>query len=178
MPQTAVAYFYFDFNDPGKRDLASLMRSLIIQLSSQYDSIPKPLLDLYQSHQDGAKPAPDAALTQTFRDIVLTFHNVYIIFDALDESSNSEEVLEFIKTVQSWEFARLHLLATSRQVAEIEETLNDLVTDKLCLHDSKVNSDILDFIDDQLANDKKLAKWPPDIRKQIQKRLLQEEDGM
>jgi hypothetical protein len=178
MPQIAVAYFYFDFNDSGKRDISCLVRSLIIQLSAQCDSIPPPLLKLYQYHQYGARSAGEAVLTETFRDLVLMFHNVYIIFDALDESSNSEDILRFFKTTQDWELSRLHLLATSRQLTEIEETLNDLVTDKLCLQDSKMNSDILDFIVGQLATDKKLAKWPPEIREQIQERLLKDEDGM
>ena len=176
--QTSVAYFYFDFNDSGKRDISSLVRSLIIQLSAQCDSIPPPLLDLYQCHQSGAKSAGEAALTETLRDLVLTFHNVYIVFDALDESSNCEDVLQFIKTIQDWELSRLHLLVTSRQLAEIEATLDYLVTDKLCLQDSKMNSDILEFIVEQLATDSKLAKWPPEIRTQIQRRLLLDEDGM
>jgi len=178
MPQTAVAYFYFDFNDTGKRDTASLVRSLITQLSTQHELIPQPLLDLYQTHGNGTKPVEEQALIATLRNLVLVFHNVYLVFDALDESTNCEEVLELIHMIQSWELSYLHLTVTSRQLPEIEESLADFVTDKICLHDSELNKDIILYVADKLENDKTLAKWPIEIKLQIQTKLLAEQDGM
>ena len=178
MPQTAVAYFYFDFNDTGKRDTASLVRSLITQLSAHYELIPQPLLDLYKAHGNGTKPVEERALIATLWNLVLAFHNVYLVFDALDESTNCEEVLELIHIIQSWELSYLHLTVTSRQLPEIEESLADLVTDKICLHDSELNKDIIIYVADKLENDKILAKWPMEIKLQIQAKLLEEQDGM
>lgn len=178
MPKTVVAYFYFDFNDTGKRNLAALVRSLITQLVAQSDSIPRPLLDLYESHQNGKKSVDDEDLVTALRNIILTFHNVYIIFDALDESSDCEEVLGFIRTTQEWELSRLHLLVTSRQLPLIEEAFEGLISDRTCLQDSKMNKDITVYIADKLANDKTLTKWPPEIRRQIKEVLMAEEDGM
>jgi hypothetical protein len=178
IPQTAVAYFYFDFNDTGKRGTASLVRSLITQLSAQWEPISQPLLDLYQAHRNGIKPVEEQALIATLRNLVLVFHDVYLVFDALDESTNCEEVLELIHMIQSWELSYLHLTVTSRQLPEIEESLADLVTDKICLHDSKLNKDIILYVADKLENDKTLAKWPIEIKLQIQTKLLAEQDGM
>jgi hypothetical protein len=178
MPKTVVAYFYFDFNDTGKRNLAALVRSLITQLVAQSDSVPQPLLDLFESHQNGKKSVDDEDLVIALRNIILTFHNVYVIFDALDESSNYEEVLGFIRTTQEWELSRLHLLATSRQLPTIEEVFEELVSERICLQDSRMNKDITVYIADKLANDKTLTRWPPEIRKQIQAVLMAEEDGM
>jgi hypothetical protein len=178
MPQTAVAYFYFDFNDTGKRGTASLVRSLITQLSAQWEPIPQPLLDLYQAHGNGTKPVEEQALIATLRNLVLMFHNVYLVFDALDESTNCEEVLELIHTIQSWELSYLHLTVASRQLPEIEESLADLVTDKICLRDSELNKDITLYVTDKLENDKTLAKWPIEIKLQIQAKLLAEQYGM
>jgi hypothetical protein len=174
----ALAYFYFDFNDTGKRDINALLRSLITQLSSQSEEIPLPLRKVYESCQNGLKPIYEEASTSTLRELVLTFHNVYIIFDALDESSDCEEILQLIRTIQGWDLARLHLLATSRQLANIEESLLDLVTDQICLQDSKMNEDIFIYLADTLKNDKSFTKWPPDIKFQIKNKLLEGEDGM
>ena len=80
--------------------------------------------------------------------------------------------------IQSWELSYLHLTVTSRQLPEIEESLADLVTDKICLHDSKLNKDIILYVADKLENDKTLAKWPIEIKLQIQTKLLAEQDGM
>lgn len=110
--------------------------------------------------------------------MILTFHNVYVILDALDESLDCEEILHFINTLHGWDLSRLHLLVTSRQLADIEESLADLVTEKICLQDSKMNQDIILYVADKLENDKSLSRFPPDIRLQIQKKLLEGEDGM
>jgi hypothetical protein len=176
--QTALAYFYFDFNDIGKRDTNSLIRSLITQLSAQSDIIPVPLLELYNSQPDGTKVIDEENLLGTLRNLILTFHNVYIILDALDESVDCEEILHFINSIHGWDLSRLHLLVTSRQLADIEESLTDLATEKICLQDSKMNEDIILYVADKLENDKSLSKFPPDIRFQIQKKLLEGEDGM
>jgi hypothetical protein len=103
---------------------------------------------------------------------------VYIVFDALDESSECEEILQLIRTIQNWDLARLHLLVTSRQLANIEESLLNLVTDQICLQDSRMNEDISIYLAETLQNDKTFTKWPPDIRWQIKNKLLEGEDGM
>jgi hypothetical protein len=154
------------------------VRSLITQLSSQSEQIPFPLRHLYQSCQNGTKSADEEASITTLQELVLTFHNVYIVFDALDESSECEEILHLINMIQNWDLARLHLLVTSRQLANIEESLLSLVTDQICLQDSKMNEDIFIYLAETLQNDKTFTKWPPDIRWQIKNKLLEGEDGM
>ena len=49
---TAVAYFYFDFNDLEKLTLQSLVHSLVIQLLFQLSSTPVPLWDLWVRNHD------------------------------------------------------------------------------------------------------------------------------
>jgi hypothetical protein len=154
------------------------VRSLITQLSSQSEQIPLPLRNLYQSCQNGTKPVDEEASITTLQELVLTFHNVYIVFDALDESSECEEILQLIHKIQAWDLARLHLLVTSRQLANIEESLLSLATEQICLQDSKVNEDIFIYLAETLQNDKTFTKWPPDIRSQINNKLLEGEDGM
>ena len=106
------------------------------------------------------------------------FHNAYVVFDALDESVECEEVLTLITRMKSWNFPSFHILVTSRQLSHIEEIMSDLATTKICLQDSRMSEDIALYISDKLKNDKTLAKWPPDIRLQITTKLLTEEDGM
>lgn len=178
MPKTAVAYFYFDFTDIGKRDCAALVKSLITQLVAQSEFIPQPLLDLYEAHGNGSNLVDDEDLVIVLRNIILTFHNVYLVLDALDESSGCEEVLGLIRTTQQWRLSRLHLLTTSRQLASIEESFKDIIDDRICLQESTLNTDIAAYIANQLTNDKTLTRWPPDLRKHIQQVLMAEEDGM
>ncbi|KAK0123929.1 hypothetical protein ONS95_008919 [Cadophora gregata] len=178
MPQSAIVYFYFDFNDAGKRDVTSLIRSLITQLSAWTKATPIVLLEAYKSYQSGNLSDDDESLAIVLRNLVLTFENVYIVFDALDESSDCDGILQLMHTMKDWKLSRLHILATSRQLTGIEESLTGLVTDKICLQDAEMNEDIVLYVADKLQNDKKLSKWPPDIRLKIQTKLLGEEGGM
>jgi hypothetical protein len=178
MPQTALAYFYFDFNDTGKRDTNSLIRSLITQLSAQCAVIPLPLVELYNHQPDGTKAIDEEDLLRTLRNLILIFHNVYIVMDALDESSDCDEILQLIHLTIGWDLSRLHLLATSRQLTGIEESLTDLATENICLQDSEMNEDIIIYVTDKLENDKSFSRFPPDIRLQIQTKLLGGQDGM
>ena len=136
------------------------------------------MLELYNSQPDGTKIIDEERLLETLRNLVLTFHNVYVILDALDESADCEEILHFINAVHAWDLSRLHILVTSRQLADIEESITNLATEKICLQDSEMNQDIILYVADKLQNDKTLSKFPPDIRYQIQKKLLEGEDGM
>jgi len=70
-----------------------------------------------------------------------------------------DEVLELIATIEGWDLSRFHLLVTSRQLPNIEETLTDLVTSKVCLQDSSMNENITIYITEKLEHDKVLAKW-------------------
>ncbi|KIM99130.1 hypothetical protein OIDMADRAFT_201765 [Oidiodendron maius Zn] len=177
IPQSAIAYFYFDFSNTGKRDAVSLLQSVITQLLAACVEIPQTLLDLYQVGK-GIKPAEYQDLITTLHNMIPMFYRAYLVFDALDESTNCDEVTQLIQTIQSWEISNLHLIVTSRQLPEIEEALSLLVTHKICVHDSKLNKDIALYVADKLQNDKILAKWPPEIRSQIQKKLLTEDGGI
>ncbi|PQE07005.1 ankyrin repeat protein [Rutstroemia sp. NJR-2017a BBW] len=174
-PKTAIAYFYFDFNG----DVTSMLKSLISQLSAQSEELPTPLKDLYVTHTKKTSSLPtDEVLLQAFHDILLSFHNVYIIFDALDEASRNDELLSFITTVQGWRYQRLHLLVTSRQLSEIEDMLSGLVTGKICLQNSEIRHDIAYYVTDILANDKIMSRWPEKLRWEIQTKLVYEGEGI
>lgn len=177
-PTTAFAYFYFNFNDTGKRDTNAVLRSLIKQLAAQYDSVPPSLLQVYRDHGNGARSIEEISLVTTLQNLVLTFQSVYLIFDALDESSEIPNVLELLHEISSWGLSRLHVMVTSRQLPEIEELFSSICDAKICLQESDTNVDIELYVKDKLANDKALAKWPLDVRYQIQKMLLIGEDGM
>lgn len=155
-----------------------MLKSIIAQLSVQSDELPIPLKDLYNHHKKTSSFPPDEALLQTFHDILLTFHNVYIIFDALDEASRNDDLLSFITTIQGWRYQRLHFLATSRQLSEIEDIVSDLVTGKICLQNSGIRHDIVYYVNNILANDKIMSQWPRKLKMEIRDKLVYEGDGM
>lgn len=175
-PKIALAYFYFDFNG----DLTGALKSLIAQLSTQSNDVPRPLTDLYESlHLKTSTSPTDDALLECFRNILLSFHHVYIVFDALDEAARNEEVLSFISTIKAWKYQRLRLLVTSRQLADIEDVLSPLASGRMCLQDSQAaRGDIKYFVSEKIEHDKIMSKWPQNIRTDIELKLTREGDGM
>jgi hypothetical protein len=82
----AVAYFYFDFNDPEKQNATNCLSSLIAQLCSQVTDLPKMLKDLYNRCNDGKLKADMPALIAVLKAFALAedLNDIVIIADALD----------------------------------------------------------------------------------------------
>jgi hypothetical protein len=175
----AVAYFYFDFNDSEKQRYENLIRSLIVQLSTQSEKTPESLDALFVRSQDGQQQPKMDALTLTLQHILGGFQQAFIILDALDECKGKEreELLGLLKNLIDWKVEGLHVLATSRRERDIEETLAPLATDQICIQSALVNADIHVHICERLQNDPKL-KWPKNVQEEIEKTLMDGAHGM
>lgn len=175
---SALAFYYFDFNDIDKRDVQSLVRALVAQLVAQLPNNSHSLDLIYSSVQRGIQQPDVDFLTGTLRHMVQSFSQAYIVIDALDECSESEELMEFIKKVSEWRLSTLHIVTTSRQLSEIEETVGNYATDRLCLQDSKISADIAMLVRQRLDTDRKFQKWPADVRDEIDCTLMKGAHGM
>ncbi|KAH6662712.1 ankyrin repeat-containing domain protein [Halenospora varia] len=106
------------------------------------------------------------------------FEETFIILDALDECKEREELLLLLESLNSWGIEKLHVLATSRRERDIEETLESLVTSKICLQSALVNVDIGTYLFEQLQDDPKLKKWSANVRVEIKRTLMDGAQGM
>jgi Trm5-related predicted tRNA methylase len=87
---------------------------------------------------------------------------VYILLDALDESSRygqRDQVLNTIETMRKWLLPGLHLLVTSRDEPDIRESLSPVGDEEVIMKNTEINHDISNFISGQLNIDPKLRKW-------------------
>ena len=175
---TALAYFYFDFNDGARRTAESLIRAVISQLYAQQENTPPTLGTLFAQNEEGARQPPISDLFAILLPVAECFNKIYLVIDALDECTECEQALQLLKQIQNEGKSRLHIIVTSRQLPEIEDSLADLVTDRLCVHDSLINDDINLYITERLKNDRKLAKWPQDLQEAIWKTLTTKTCGM
>ena len=76
-----------------------------------------------------------------------------------------------LQDIRRWNKDHLHIIVTSRDLADIEGSFSAVPTEALCLRGSAVNDDISLYITERLKNDRKLAKWPPEIGELIQRTL-------
>lgn len=168
----AVAFYYFDFNDTGKRDTTSLVRALVAQLLANIPATSEVL----SSQVDDKQPDIDFLL-ELLRLFVIELDQVYLIIDALDECEECEELMSLIETIHGWELDQLHIFVASRQLPEIEEVIADCATSSICLQNS-INQDIHILIQERLSNDRKFQKWPYQVRSEIDEVLTAGASGM
>ena len=177
-----MLYFYFDFNDVEKQGQEKMIRSLILQLSSQSGSTPQALEALHSSCMSGERQPTRNMLLATLHQIMGSFEETFIILDALDECSERRKLLEDIEEFNRWTDANLHILSTSRREKDIEERIEPLAHDrgKMPIDSVRVNDDIRAYVHERLRADPELKRWhnAPKVQKEIEETLLDKADGM
>ena len=179
-PDSAVLYFYFDFNDSEKQRHEKMIRSLIVQLSKYCSDTG--LLKLYASCSNGERQPSREILLNALRQMMTSMRDTYIILDALDECTERDELLADLEEIVSWEDAKLHVLVTSRREKDIEEALTPLSDErsKISIQSALVNGDIRTYVHERLRIDRKLQRWQknPQVQQEIETTLMRKADGM
>ncbi|KAH8805380.1 hypothetical protein F5884DRAFT_799144 [Xylogone sp. PMI_703] len=68
---SAVLHFYFYFNDINKQSHKKMICSLIMQLSSDNETLPRPVTSLYASYLNGQRQPTTETLLETLREPTL-----------------------------------------------------------------------------------------------------------
>lgn len=154
-----IAFFYFAFNDDLKQDVSSMIRALLLQLSSQLPDDHADLKRLYESYKTGIPSSP--VLLAYLQRLIQRFHHVYILLDALDESPRTglrEHVLKALGTIREWGLQHVHLFVTSRDESDIRDSLSLPTTQEVIMQNPGIDQDITDFVSRQFVGDGRLRK--------------------
>ena len=177
-PGHALAFFYFDFNDPAKQSVRVLISSLLAQLGYiQPNSMQKieMLYDQYSQQQPTF-----ASLQLTLRAVLAELSNVTIVLDALDECNERENLADFMTKMHQWDLRHIHILFTSRRLPEFEDKLKPISTGSIDIQSALVDNDIRLVISSRLNSDDRLRKWCADLnlRQEIEVTLVKGAEGM
>ena len=121
-----IGYFFFDGRDSQKELQLhnKLIRSLISQLSdTRHGGMTENLADLYKRCGEVQQPS-DEQLENVLCDILGKFSQTYIMIDALDECTEREKTLNWVKKLISdpnWKVSNLHIVVTSRPERNIDD---------------------------------------------------------
>jgi ankyrin repeat domain-containing protein 50 len=173
-----VSYFYFDFNDMEKQSSRKAIRSLLFQFTLQSNDIVQDLERLYQKCGSGQQQPPEGVIQSLFKGAVVYPGQKYIILDALDECTDREDLLTFIRELMDLKLRNLHILATSRREKDIEDELSSIANYNIDIQSSLVDADIRIYIRDRMATDIKLKKWPDSVQNEIITALMEKAGGM
>jgi len=186
----SMAYFYFDFRDANKQGLRDLLLSLITQLSASSTPRCDILSDLYFDHDEGKKQPSDSILAECLKEMLALPDQspIYLIIDALDESSNSsgipsprERVLEFVKELVELRLPHLRLCVTSRPEIDIRDVVAPLTSLRVSLHDqSGQKKDIVEYVKSVVYSNSEpiMRRWRAEDKELVVEVLSERADGM
>lgn len=173
-----MAYFYFDYSDTERQSVRSFMNSVIGQLCKQLPDLPDCVKSLFERHKHGEQQPREKDLTAALASVIESVPQVYLAFDALDECTEREELMEFFDELLSSNIGGLHLLATSRQERDIEIGFCDHQPVQVGLEEEQVNGDIKLHIRSKLSRDLRLKRMAEPIKAEIEAALLDGAKGM
>lgn len=149
-----ILSFFFDFSDTTKQTVDGMLRSLACQLYQGGISSAVHLDSLFQAHQNGINQCTTKELEDTVSKMLAVQNKVFIILDALDESTTRNKVLQWIEDIVSKpELVHVQLIFTGRPEFEFQQHIPTLIGKQNCLPFDKqtVNSDIRSWVTAQLA---------------------------
>ena len=186
----SMAYFYFDFRDANKQGLRDLLLSLLTQLSASSNRHCDILLDLYFAHDEGKKQPSDTGLANCLKEMLALpdQYPIYLIIDALDESSNAsgipsprERVLELLKELVEPRLPHLRVCVTSRPEYDIRDVLEPLTFRRVSLHDkSGQKKDIVEYVKSVVYSNSEpiMKRWRTEDKELVVKVLSERAGGM
>ena len=168
-------YFYFDFSNPLKREFINMLYSFLAQLSSS--KIHPEVKQLYERCNNGTREATVSQLIETILSIASQGERMFIIIDALDESSDWKGLLNVVKTILQFN-GEINLLMTSRKEHDIQAVLEHSVDSAVAIQNKLVDADVDIYVRECLQNDSDLHKWDDELKSEILTTLTSGAQGM
>ena len=174
----SYAFFYFSFSDKRKQSDGDLLRSLVVQLGWREPGLSM-LLQAFKNNKSSV-PGPDE-LERILLASVRPCARVYLIMDALDECPEDHEarqrVLELMERLTQGA-SNLKILATSRELPAIRESMVALRSEPMRIATSDVDADIQRYVANQLSGDRSFGKFRKETLLLIESTITSKADGM
>ncbi|KAJ7883628.1 ankyrin repeat-containing domain protein [Mycena olivaceomarginata] len=163
------AYFYFYYSEADKQSLRGMLSSIISQLEEQLLDAPSPLLALYQKLGSGAHEPSIPELTACLKSLIiaLSARPIFIILDALDECSKTDELAPVLCDLLQWAEGCVHVFVTSRPEDAVVKLLRPLTT-----------CDISLYLGHIMSKEHPFCSWPQVHRDRVLNHLLEHSNGM
>ena len=114
-------------------------------------------------------------LLAVFISCVSRSNRVFPILDALDECHERDELLDIINRAV---LGNVRLLVTSRREQDTAENLDNWIEAIVKVEDFLIDDDIRHHVQNFLERDKRLSRWPPSIKQEIEVALTNGNHGM
>ncbi|RYN82789.1 hypothetical protein AA0120_g9495 [Alternaria tenuissima] len=122
-----VAFVYFSYKDCESQTPVNIMASILQQLITQKPDYIQDLKDMYTRHiRDNTRPLV-GDISSLLQNVVYAFGKVFIVIDALDECSDTNDVRMILLTELRKLQGRASLLVMSRPIPGLEKGLEGAI---------------------------------------------------
>lgn len=151
----SVCSYYYCHYSHNQDETVPLMSWVIAHICRQINWIPT---ELKRLHDHGCEPTI-VDLGVVLEVILQRLDSLYIVIDAVDESTPREELLSLIETMTvDKRFEKIRILATSRQYFDIERSLSE-ISERISMSNTMVDADIRRFVHARLRSSHRLKRW-------------------
>ncbi|RMZ80134.1 hypothetical protein DV736_g6675, partial [Chaetothyriales sp. CBS 134916] len=175
---TGQAIFYFSFSDNCKQTYENLLCSLVVQLGWKEPGLSM-LRQAYEKPEQ--RPLGLDELQKILLSCLMSYDNIFLHLDALDECPESDEVrqnvLERVEELLH-RAPNVRILATSRDVRSVRCLMEKLGAESISIAAQTVKADIQRYVSTQLSRDGKLSRLDDAKRSLVEQTLSQKADGM
>jgi hypothetical protein len=176
--QCQYLFYYFDFSDSKKQEVAGLLRSLLAQLASRDLKTLKEIERLYNQNSCGKQQPDKKSLLSILLSVLRSPLRTYLIIDALDECSQRGEMLGMLSDIYRQCSEEVNVLVTSRKERDIELVLDRLASSSIGIQQTVVDADIRIHLKTCLVEDVKLKRWPSAVKEEMEDALVRGAHGM
>ncbi|KAL8948818.1 MAG: hypothetical protein Q9222_005025 [Ikaeria aurantiellina] len=170
-----VAAIFFNFKEKQIHTIEDLLAALCVQLMQNIASLPQQLIELHNSHSSkGMRPGLKET-TAIFENTIPFFDKVYVVLDALDESSEVVRrlLLPSLKALPS----NVQLLITTRHIDEIAREFPS--STRIEIRASR--GDLKRYIKSRIASSSRLARFVQEsstLEQEVSEGVISNADGM
>ncbi|EEH34808.1 ankyrin repeat domain-containing protein [Paracoccidioides lutzii Pb01] len=176
-PDVAVAYIFCNHQRQDDQKPVNILANILKQLCERKSTVSKDVEKLYEKYRNYKSTLQTEHIIEAFESTAILYSKIFIIVDALDEQTTSEEdrcaTISAIFQLQS-KFA-VNFFATSRTIPEIEVQFETCIRKEIRATDD----DILKYVESRGRSllRSKISKYP-DLQSLIKREIPAAADGM
>ena len=173
---TGLAYIYCDYGKQLDYTSVNLFASLAKQLVSDTNLVPEDVQNCYEDHREkGTRPDLNE-ICQIFHKIVSSFSQVYLVLDALDKFSVTQQhrqtMLQRLCSLKA--VCSVNLMITSRFIPEVAEELGNASYIEVRAREE----DIRIYVEAHINDLARFLGRDPSLQSSIREAIVRVVDGM
>ncbi|KAM0551778.1 hypothetical protein ACHAPJ_008347 [Fusarium lateritium] len=183
-----VVYFYCNRNENDRRNPENILRSFIRQLSTpaldlatgSTPVVQKEIMNLKHTLTVEGTRLDIPRSTKLLTSLIDTYATVTFVLDAMDECNpeNRQELLDAIDHLAQHSHHRARFFISSRPDDDIRRHFQVQNRPRIEVEATCTQGDITIFVDKELQQRSRLNKLPSELKANIRKTLLEQNEGM